>query len=385
MPSRPPSGKEWLAIQMYQSFMDEEKIKQEKLSHKQKQQQFKSLLDQQRQEAARLQTKEREEDRQYAQIVNADVNTYLNEEQQKKILLKQKYHEELLKQQRQIAEQQKRHEDERQAKLIQEEYNLSLAKSQLQQEAEKQRQLREIQRGKHAKMKLENDENRKMRILQKEQEAQETIKMMQEYEIRLEREERQREELFQKKLHEMEHYAKKYENEGAGKQQREERNRIEAMIVKEQARKEKLDEEKEILKKHKQKENLQKQMEENAHQLEYKQYLLEHLKHDDVAMREKYEQEIQAYQKEMKEKEMNRRKAQHDYKDTLDIQLNELKHIDYKLVNITSEEKKINQPILSTLASDQTVLQEVLTRMGATTTSRSTNATNTNNAAKRPF
>lgn len=351
---------------MYQSLMDEEQIKKERALYKQKQQQFKALLDLQTKELSTLANVEKEEDRQYAKVVYADIERYNQEEHQKRIQLKQKYHEELLKQQQQIREMQKRHEDEKAEKLQEEEFNLQLAQMQIQQELDKQKRQRIAEREKYAKIKLENDENRRYRQVQKEVETQDNIRLMKEYEAKLDREEAAREEAFQTKLKEMEQYAKKFENEGAGKQQREERKRIELMILKEQERKEKMDEERERVKKQIQKENLQKQMQDNAQQLVYKQQKENEQRLKDTELRAQFQEEIERYQVEEKHKLEKKKVSQVTYRDTLDQQLQEMKKIDYKLVNITGEERKINNDVLTTLTTDQSVLQEVLTRMGAT-------------------
>jgi hypothetical protein len=98
------SGSEWLAIQSYQSIINEEKQRKEQETEKMKKSSFKKSLDEQLQYGKKIRSSHLHDDDQYIKFINDDVKTWEIEEKLKREKIQQKYHEELAIQKKQILD-----------------------------------------------------------------------------------------------------------------------------------------------------------------------------------------------------------------------------------------------------------------------------------------
>lgn len=350
-------------IQVYQSILDEEKIQQEKEKLRQSKLAFRNSLDQHLQQSKRLSNEEREAEQRYSEHVRHDIAQYEEEERQKKLKLKKKHEDELRIRKAQIEEQQQRLLEEKKLQEAIDLANLQYAKEKLKQEQEQIQLQRLKEKEKHAKIKIENEENKKIKLIEKEKEAELDFQLMSEYAAKLDRENAEREALFQSKLKEMEIYAKKFENEGAGKIAKEEQIRFEQQLLREQERKLKADlaieEEKEKQRK------LRNQLanQENARQLIMRQQLKEIERQQDLLLKEQFkQQEKQLYDERLKQFQ-DKKVKQDQYRHRLDEQCEELSKVDINLTGITPIEKGLNSSFLKSINENPDVLNKVMNRM----------------------
>lgn len=359
---RPPSGKEWQVLQVYQSILDEEKIKQEREKAKQSKLNFRKSLDDHMQQSQRLSSLEREEERQYAEHVKKDILQYEEEERKKKEALKKKHEAELQIRKAQIEEQQRRLQAEREAQEAIDRMNLQLAKEKAKQEQEAIARQREAEKEKHRKIKIENEENKRLKAIEKQKEAELDFRLMSEYAAKLDRENYEREQQFLKKLQDMEVHAKKFENEGAGKIAKEEQIRFEQQLLREQEKKLQADLAREQEKERQRKLLNQMANEENARQLAAKQQQRELERERDLQLKEQFKRQENELKEQFRHDLVSKRHKQDQYRHMLDVQVEEFHKVDTNLTGITPVEKAINMPTLKTIQEPE-VLTKVLGRM----------------------
>ena len=186
---------------------------------------------------------------------------------------------------------------------------------------------------------------------------------MSEYAAKLDKENAEREELFHNKLKEMEIYAKKFENEGAGRIAKEEQLKFEQTLLKEQEKKLKndllIEEEKEKMKK------LRNQLanEENQKQLLMKLKLKEFEKEQDLLLKKQFSEQERLLHEEKQRQLLEKKLKQEQYRHRLDEQVEELQKVDVNLTGITPIEKGLNSSYLKTIETNPEVLTKVMTRM----------------------
>jgi hypothetical protein len=186
---------------------------------------------------------------------------------------------------------------------------------------------------------------------------------MAEYEAKLDRENYEREQAFLKKVKEMEMYAKKFENEGAGKIAREEQIRFEQQLLREQERKNAADIEKERQKQETRRRQQQEALEENNRQLEMRRKQAEEERIRDLERKDQFKREEDDYYRLQLELAEKKRREQDSYRHLLDDQVDEMKKVDVNLTGITPVEKKLNQTTLKQINEDPMTMTKVLNRI----------------------
>jgi hypothetical protein len=356
------NGHEWQLIQVYQSIQDEEKIKREKELTYQKKMNFRSALDQQRQQSKQQNSAELDDERRYVEHIVKDIEKYHAEEQAKRNYIRKKDCDELMARKAQIEETYKRIADEKEELREIEIRNLQLAEQAMREEADAVVRGKRWEKEKMERIKKENEENKRLRQIEKEREAREDFQLMQEYAAKLDREAKERDEAFANRMKKMEIHGMKFANEGAGKAIREEQLRFDQQLLREQQRKAEEDNRKELLKAEERRRNLQAQMDENKRQLEQRRIEMENEKKRDAELAQYFRQETDAFNKDERDKLQNYRRRQEEYRRRLDQQSQDWKCRSNNLDDITLTEKQINHEIFDDLTSPQ-IMSKVLHRV----------------------
>lgn len=365
--SRPPSGKEWALIQAYQVLQDEETVRKEKELARASKMKFKQSLDDHLNESKKKDHMGNVDDQNYVKHILQDIDKFHQEEHDKYVEKKRHHHQELMMRKAQIDEQKKRLQDEKDELRQIELHNLELAREQIRLENEKREQIRLKAKEENDRIKKENEVNKKLRMEEKLREAEVDHHLMVEYAAKLDREYAAREEAFNKRMKEMEKYASKFENEGAGKALKEDQIRFEQMLLKEQQKKEEEDRRKEREKEEGRRQRLQAQLEENKRQLEQRRKEFMNERENDAQFAVKFKQDVDDFHRQEIEKHRKKLMSQAEYRKKLDVQLDELRKVDRNLTGITSTEKDINMKTLKEITEDPKVLSKVMHQMRIST------------------
>eukprot|EP01036_Dinobryon_divergens_P025147 gene25147-33667_t len=360
---KPPPGSEWLTIMTYNSYLAEERERLEREKVRNNKIQFKRDLDEHISKAKVAQGNSKMDDAKYAELIKKDIERYHEEERLKTIMIKKKYHDELEQQKQQIRDHQKRLDAEREVLRLEEEKNLRIAQEMLAKENETLQQLKKREAEMRVIVMRENDENNRIHELQRQRIAEEDRRLMQEYSAKLDRELADRENAFQKKMQDMAAHGSKFENEGAGKAMREERLREEKLLLREQKRKEELDAAREKQKLDERMGRTRAAMLENTRQLEQKKKIAEYERDQDLQLREKFKNDVEAYHKSVIDERNEDKKKRLQYREVLLKQADEFAKVDRNLVGISEKERELNKPILKKMTEDPLLLSRIMHRV----------------------
>lgn len=136
---RPGTGNEWQAIQAYQIIQGEEQERKEREKQWLKKKTFKKSLDEHINVAQTLKTVTPSgvlDDKQYAQHIYKDIDAYKQQEAEKYAAMRKRCTDEAALRREQIADQQRRIDEERENFRLAEERNLQRAKDLLARETE---------------------------------------------------------------------------------------------------------------------------------------------------------------------------------------------------------------------------------------------------------
>jgi hypothetical protein len=360
------NGKEWQVLSVYQSIMDEEQVRKEKEKLHQKRMAFRDSLDKHLVESQKISNRAKEVDDRYLEHIKQDMLKHEEDEIKKRENARLKHERELKIRQDQIQEQRQRAQQERAAQEAIDLANVNLAKQKAREEQERIQQHRQFEKEKLKGFKTENEENKKRKLVEKQKEAELDLKLRQEYAAKLDADEKAREDLFLKKMHEMEIVAKKFENEGAGKIAKEEKIRFEQQLLREQEKKLHAD-----LQREHDKEIQRKQMnhlanEENTRQLIMREKVKREEKEKDIQLKQQLLDQAQQYRQQEQEFFQKRKIHQEEYRSRLDTQKEELIKYDINLTGITAMEKKLNASTLDQIERNPEIMNKVLGRMQGT-------------------
>lgn len=362
----PPPGSEWSVIAAYQELMQEEKAKEEQLAARLKKLKFKQSLDDHiaKAKVLRAQTEDKS-DMEYSAHVNRDVKVFYEQEKIKKDAIHKKHHDELMQRKQQILD---KMEAAKQAKLqqLEGEYrDLALAAEKIEQEKEKQRDIRRRAMDNQAIVDKDNKENERLRELKRIADAKEDERLMKEYAAKMDAEEEARASAFKKRMDEMAKFAEKFENEGAGKSAKEERIKMEQLLLLEQQRKEESDAAKEAKKQSDRRARLQLQMEENTRLLERKKAKEDQLKREDLDYQAYVLRDVDKFKKLEEQKKVVRKIQTSKYRVILDEQAkNKVIDADPKSAAFVGREGDINRGLLEKAIHDPKVLQRINAEKG---------------------
>lgn len=206
----------------------------------------------------------------------------------------------------------------------------------------------------------DNRENERLREIKRQADAEEDARLMREYAAKLDAEEAARASAFQKRMDEMAKFAEKFESEGAGKMAKEERIKMEQLLLTEQARKEAADAAKELKKAEDRRARLQQQMEENTLLLERKRAKEQSLKKEDLEYQSSVMKDVERFKQIEADKQKKHKEQQSRYRVVLDDQMkNRVDAQDPKSAAFVGREKDINSSLLAKALHDPKVLSRV--------------------------
>lgn len=224
-----------------------------------------------------------------------------------------------------------------------------------------QKKLKLQQQEMNKKILLENEENKKKKLLMKQKEIEENLRIMKEYEMKLDREAKEREDLFNKRLKELEKYGQKFMLEGAGKKANDDLIKFEQFLLSEQRKKDEEDRRNEELKEKKRKELMSSINSFNQQQLEIKKKLKLDQKYEDQRYIESLKNDLKSFEQEEKDKKNQLKTKRYTYFQDLNNQVsNYNKYVRKNLDEITPVEKSINKDTLVNLEKDPNLLSNVL-------------------------
>ena len=357
----PPPGAEWSVIAAYQELQAEEKAKEEQRVARMKKMKFKESLDDHISRAKELRKQtEDHTDQQYSQYVNADVKRYHEEERRKKEAIHKKHHDELTQRKQQILDKMEAAKQVKLAQLEDEYRDLALAASKIEEEKEKMRRIRQRAMDNQAIVDLANLENNRIKEIKRLADAEEDARLMREYAAKLDKEDEERAGAFQRRMDEMAKFAAKFENEGAGKHAKEERIRMEQLLLLEQKRKEEADSAKERKKEDERRARLQRQMEDNARLLELKRAKETQLRKEDLDYQAFVLRDVDKYKQLEEDKKKVHKKKTADYRVVLDEQKkNKVDPANPKSAAFVGREADINKGLLDAAIHEPKVLQRL--------------------------
>ena len=233
---RPPApGSEWKVIAAWQELQAESKTEEEKRIARQKKVDFKRALDEHiEQSKIYKQNNVAKLDDIYQRNMLKDVAKFHEEEREKKMKIHAVGQEQLQVQKQQILDAKRRHELDKVEQEAFEKRLIAEAQAKIQAEADKQARIRAYAREQQAIVDKDNEENERIRSIQAKKDAEEDIRLQQEYAAKLDREEYARANAHKERMKKMEAAYQKSETEGAGKAEREERIKVERLLIKEQ-------------------------------------------------------------------------------------------------------------------------------------------------------
>ena len=363
----PPAGSEWTVIQAYQTIVEEQKAKDEELKAKQKKLKFKASLDEQIKQAKVIKESNNSDDKQYYEYINKDVKKWKEDEAKKREVIHHKHQKELMDRKQQIEDQNRRKFEEKEQLRLFEENNLRLAQEKIQEESDKIMNWKRQQKENLARIERENEENEKIREVERLKEAEEDRRLMEEYARKLDHEAYERENAFKKRMDGMAAFAKKFENEGAGKKIRENNLMMEQLLLKEQKKKEESDTAKELKKQNDAKLRTQRALLENEKLKQQKLRLEEQQRQEDLAFAKYYQKESEEYKQQQNENRRKLKEQQSNYRQVLSAQMDEsaTRHHSSKY-GMEDRERELNAGTLKKISEDTQIMSKVMHRLRMT-------------------
>lgn len=361
--TRPPSGKEWQVIQVLQALQEEEEETAKRAKAAQDKLAFRAALEKQMKVPKSGMARGEDDEVKYVSHVQHDLVAFAEENRRKKEAHKRKYDEELRIRRAQIDDQNRRLAEDREAQRRAEERNAALLQETIEKEARTLAEAKAREHERQLRIARENRENKAFREEEKRREAEEDQRLMREYAAKLDREAAEREQAFTKRVKEMEVYASKFENDGAGKALREDKQRFEQMLLVEQQRKEAADKEKERRKEEEKERKVREALVDNRRILAKKAAAVVEDKEADAHLKQRFQADMEEYNRQCEEKKRKQREAQDRYRSALDVQAEAVRRSDSRMIGITPAEKQINLPTLRALEEDPVLMSKVMHRL----------------------
>lgn len=357
----PPPGSEWKVIQAYQILMAEEKAKEEQAVARNKKIQFKKDLDSHIANAKLLKEKTADKsDAKYFELIKQDIANYHEEERTKSELIQKKHHNELLIQKQQIVEKKARHEAEMKELRKMEEEMLAEAQQKIQDEANKVAANRRRAKEQQAIVDRDNEANQKIKDAQAQRDAEEDQRLMREYAAKLDKDDYDRANAFAERMAKMEAFNAKFEKDGAGKAIKEEKIKMEQLLLKEQAKHEAELTAKEEKKVRDKKMRLQRMMTENEKLVARRKAEEEKVRLKDVDYANAALADVEKFKKSEMEKKVKAHNYHLQYRKVLDDQMkNKPAQADPTSAAFLGREREINGSLFNKAAHDKNVLKKL--------------------------
>lgn len=339
----PPPGSEWKVIAAYQELLGEAKTEEEKRIARQKKIDFKAALD-----------------KHIADSKDFQAKNVLSEEKSKRERLHAKGQEQLRIQKQQIIDAKIRHERDMAELRKVEVQMLAKAADDIQAETDKQARIRRYAKEQQAIVDKDNEANEKIRELQAIKDAEEDQRLMAEYAAKIDRDDYARANAHAERMKKMEAFNLKFENDGAGKALKEERIRVEQLLLKEQAEAEAAAIAKEQKKAHDKKMRLQNMLHENEKLVDAKLAAKERQRKLDEEFAHKAMADVARFHEENASLKEKNHVKHLQYKEVLDYQkANKPAQADPTSAAFIGRESLVNRSLYEKAAHDPKVLQKL--------------------------
>lgn len=357
----PPPGSEWKVIAAYQELLGEAKTEEEKRIARQKKIDFKAALDKHIADSKDFQAKNvLSADDAYQRRMLADVDKFHEEEKSKRERLHAKGQEQLRIQKQQIIDAKIRHERDMAELRKVEVQMLAKAADDIQAETDKQARIRRYAKEQQAIVDKDNEANEKIRELQAIKDAEEDQRLMAEYAAKIDRDDYARANAHAERMKKMEAFNLKFENDGAGKALKEERIRVEQLLLKEQAEAEAAAIAKEQKKAHDKKMRLQNMLHENEKLVDAKLAAKERQRKLDEEFAHKAMADVARFHEENASLKEKNHVKHLQYKEVLDYQkANKPAQADPTSAAFIGRESLVNRSLYEKAAHDPKVLQKL--------------------------
>ena len=289
-----------------------------------------------------------------------DVAKYHEEEHEKKMRMHKRGQEQLWIQKQQIADAKIRAAKEKEQLSKLETDMLAEAQMKIAQEAEKQARIRSYAREQQAIVDKDNEANERIRELQAKKDAEDDIRLQAEYAAKLDKDDWNRANAHSERMKKMEAAFQASETGGAGKAAREEKIKVERLLLKEQEEAEKAAHAKEVAKALAKKQRLQRMMTENEKLVDAKLNAKEKIRLTDAEYARKALEDVAKFKAE----EMAKKEPVHakhlGYREILDKQMkNKPQQADPTSAAFHGRESLVNKTLYENAVHDPKVLKKL--------------------------
>jgi len=250
----------------------------------------------------------------------------------------------------QIKEKQDRLAQEKKDKLARENREIKACQREMQRQKQREHQAKEDEKEKQRLIKIENEVEFERRRQQRLREDAEDKRLMEEYKAKLEREENERKAAFNERVAKMLEAGEKFAKEGAGAKKAEFEKKMDDMIFREAAAKEKADQEREDRDKAKLKSDALRMNMENQKMVELQRKLAEKEMEEEKQWAASFRKEGEDYVRNQRIRREQQLERERKEKEMLMLQMEEIKNRRQKEEdNMTTTEKSLNSDVLKVL------------------------------------
>jgi hypothetical protein len=357
----PEPGSEWKVIAAYQELQSEAKNRAEKELERKKKTDFRKALDDHISNASEYKKKHSDSaEAAYNEHIKRDIAKFHEEERVKREKLHDKAQKQLAIQKQQIEDAKKRHVKEMEIMSKFEQGMLAEAQYKIQLEADKVSAKRAHAKAQQAIVDEDNAKNQVIRDAQLKKIAEEDARMMAEYAAKLDKDDFDRANAFNERMKKMEAFNEKFENDGAGKAMKEERIKMERLLLKEQAEAEERAVKKEHDKAMAKRNRLQRMMHENELLVNAKLEKKEKMRVEDHNYAERALDDVAKFKREEQAKKDALHRKHEVYRKVLDSQMkNKAPQADPTSAAFIGREAMINRSLYNKAVHDPKVLMKI--------------------------
>mmetsp|Transcript_23622 Transcript_23622/g.40152 ORF Transcript_23622/g.40152 Transcript_23622/m.40152 type:complete len:563 (-) Transcript_23622:335-2023(-) len=236
-----PVGREWEALNMFQSYQAGLQEDREKALQKKKQRELKEALDKQVLEMKKRHETEKNGDQEYLRHITDDMRKFNDENQAKLEKEQAKFARERSFWEKQIADDKAMHLKEKNEMIRQEQRDLKRMQQKVAEEQRKIQEKRDHEAEIHRMILAENAKNKIIHQERMAMEKDDDNRIMAEYAARLDAEEKRRQDAFNKRMSDLEKIVQMADDGPVGKGRRDEEKREEELLLKQQLAKEEAD------------------------------------------------------------------------------------------------------------------------------------------------
>ncbi|CAE7541548.1 unnamed protein product, partial [Symbiodinium microadriaticum] len=344
-----PAGVEWEALQTYQALTAAQKQEEENIIRARKKKVLKLALDKQIQDIESRRKSEKCHDADYIRHMNRDVEKFHEENAARHEKVMRKHAEMRKIWEDQLGAERVMREAQRAQMLRDEQRDAEMAAAALAKEKKALWQRKLADAAAHTAILKENEMNDKRKVDERKREQAMDVKLAQDYADRLDREDKARQAAFNKRMENLEKFAKWADEGPAGHGRREEERRTEELLLKEQLEKEEMDRQREVNDKRSIIERQRLMSEQNLKLIEERNRLTELERAKDKEYAEIYKDVGMAHKQAEKDHRRARQEKQREYGSVLLEQMHQDKS---KCESMTATERSLNKDALSTIQFD---------------------------------